>query len=284
MKNITRKLITTFAALTALTVVNAFGVYDPNLGRWLNRDPLGEAGGINLHQFVGNNPVNRIDPDGLADFNLDYMPRGSDVLRGSSGYYIEYSIPDPKIIEQYTKAYGSFMANAASFVPVEGVAIRGFNVARNVVTRCRFFQKVPLTALKLPVAKSGAILGPEGPGQFVMRGGGTIESAGVVRTGSELNRVFDSRWQFGRPYSQPMGGSFSPGSTLPTSASQAIFDRGLNWPGVVNNAELGVIYKANRNLPATFRTSLGGTAPEIKVLEQYRSSLKPVGGFVPIHP
>jgi RHS repeat-associated protein len=40
--------------------------YDPNLQRWLNHDPIGERGGINLYRFVENNPVNRVDPLGLA--------------------------------------------------------------------------------------------------------------------------------------------------------------------------------------------------------------------------
>ncbi len=31
----------------------------------MNRDPLGEAGGINLYGFSGNNPVNWVDPWGL---------------------------------------------------------------------------------------------------------------------------------------------------------------------------------------------------------------------------
>jgi len=39
--------------------------YDPNLQRWLSRDPIGEAGGINLYGFVGNNPISRVDPLGL---------------------------------------------------------------------------------------------------------------------------------------------------------------------------------------------------------------------------
>ena len=39
--------------------------YDPNLQRWLNRDPIGELGGLNLYTYVGNGPINWIDPFGL---------------------------------------------------------------------------------------------------------------------------------------------------------------------------------------------------------------------------
>ena len=36
----------------------------------MNRDPLGEAGGINLYGFVGNDPVNFVDPTGLVKFKV----------------------------------------------------------------------------------------------------------------------------------------------------------------------------------------------------------------------
>jgi RHS repeat-associated protein len=39
--------------------------YDPNIQRWLNQDPIGERGGINLYQFVANSPINTADPLGL---------------------------------------------------------------------------------------------------------------------------------------------------------------------------------------------------------------------------
>jgi RHS repeat-associated protein len=42
--------------------------YDPGLGRFLNRDPLGEAGGENFYAFVGNGPVNRLDVLGANPF------------------------------------------------------------------------------------------------------------------------------------------------------------------------------------------------------------------------
>jgi RHS repeat-associated protein len=40
--------------------------YSPRLGRWLNRDPIAEEGGLNLYGFVRNAPVDLVDPLGLA--------------------------------------------------------------------------------------------------------------------------------------------------------------------------------------------------------------------------
>ncbi len=50
-----------------LTGLSYYGYrfYDPNLQRWLNEDPIGEEGGINLYGFVGNDPVGQVDPYGL---------------------------------------------------------------------------------------------------------------------------------------------------------------------------------------------------------------------------
>ena len=45
-----------------------FRYYDPQTGRWLSRDPIGERGGLNLYGFVGNHPVGRIDFLGLDTY------------------------------------------------------------------------------------------------------------------------------------------------------------------------------------------------------------------------
>jgi RHS repeat-associated protein len=42
-----------------------YRAYDPGLGRWLNRDPIGESGGVNLDGYVGNDANNRTDVLGL---------------------------------------------------------------------------------------------------------------------------------------------------------------------------------------------------------------------------
>jgi RHS repeat-associated protein len=39
--------------------------YDPNLQRWVNRDPLGERFDKNLYRFSYNSPINVVDPNGL---------------------------------------------------------------------------------------------------------------------------------------------------------------------------------------------------------------------------
>jgi RHS repeat-associated protein len=44
---------------------------DPAEGRWLNRDPYGEAGGANLYAFVQNSPHRWTDPLGLALYAFD---------------------------------------------------------------------------------------------------------------------------------------------------------------------------------------------------------------------
>jgi RHS repeat-associated protein len=56
--------------------------YSAKLGRFLNQDPIEEAGGINLYAFCGNDGVNRFDLLGLDSGFLDWL--GSIFGGGSS--------------------------------------------------------------------------------------------------------------------------------------------------------------------------------------------------------
>lgn len=48
-----------------------YRLYYPPNARWLNRDPIGEKGGVNLYGMVGNDAVNRWDYLGLADILVE---------------------------------------------------------------------------------------------------------------------------------------------------------------------------------------------------------------------
>ncbi|TEG82715.1 RHS repeat protein, partial [Pseudomonas aeruginosa] len=69
---------------------NYFRDYDPETGRYVESDPIGLAGGLNTFSYVYGNPVNLIDPNGLAGTTVDayclrYGPQAcADVTGGSA--------------------------------------------------------------------------------------------------------------------------------------------------------------------------------------------------------
>ena len=69
-----------------------YRAYDPELGRWLSVDPLGERGGLNLYGYVQNRPVNAIDPLGLLDLGMI-----GDAFKVSLGVGLEAGIKQCKL-------------------------------------------------------------------------------------------------------------------------------------------------------------------------------------------
>ena len=51
--------------------VPGFRYYNPSLGRWMSRDPLGENGGWGLYGFVLNDPLSCVDRLGLRSCRTD---------------------------------------------------------------------------------------------------------------------------------------------------------------------------------------------------------------------
>ena len=48
-------------------VYYGYRYYNPETGRWITRDPIGESGGINLYLHTSNDPTNRYDAVGMQD-------------------------------------------------------------------------------------------------------------------------------------------------------------------------------------------------------------------------
>ena len=60
--------------------------YDPATGRWLTRDPIGYAGGLNLYAYCGNAPVGGVDASGLKwDEIISIFKQTSDVCPKEAG-------------------------------------------------------------------------------------------------------------------------------------------------------------------------------------------------------
>ena len=58
---------------------NRYRYYDPRVGRFVSKDPISYAGGLNLYAYAPN-PVEWVDPLGLAGHKIKSNTAGSDVL------------------------------------------------------------------------------------------------------------------------------------------------------------------------------------------------------------
>jgi RHS repeat-associated protein len=77
-----------YHAATGLSLTE-FRAYDPNVGRWLNADPIGLEGGLNLFAYVGNNPIGLVDPSGLDGLSLQQQLIQAQAISNSAAGIIQ---------------------------------------------------------------------------------------------------------------------------------------------------------------------------------------------------
>jgi len=61
----------------ANSVYNYFRDYDPSIGRYIESDPIGLAGGVNTYSYVLNNPLYWTDSEGLRPIRINNGGRGT---------------------------------------------------------------------------------------------------------------------------------------------------------------------------------------------------------------
>jgi len=93
--------------------LSGYRYYNPELGRWLSRDPIEEQGGLNLYWFVMNGTTFSVDAIGLRCV-LDYVERTYTVT-------IDYTILDLVRINWILWRLYSRGSRAAGLIPGEPV-------------------------------------------------------------------------------------------------------------------------------------------------------------------
>ena len=96
-----------------------YRAYDPSIGRWISRDPIGEEGGINLYGYVGNNPSTYTDPLGLMFDSLSHASRDPRVaallasMMGGGGTVLANTLSSPAV-QRVAAACPAFFERAGS--------------------------------------------------------------------------------------------------------------------------------------------------------------------------
>ena len=125
--------------------------YSPTLGRFLQRDPIGISGGLNVYEYVRNNPTWLVDPEGA-------YPRGALEMQGiykglrMQGYTpVEASEAMADMAEVEAKIAGAMVGGIAGGVVAVTCARAAWPVARPAV---RSFLRW-LNRGKLRIGKTG---------------------------------------------------------------------------------------------------------------------------------
>jgi len=145
-----------------------FRFYDPELGRWVNRDPIGEHGGDNLYCFVLNSAIRGKDLHGLT----------------SSADECQCCCPDDIVVDSIT---GPSMSGPKDEFLTDGTAIKayywGHSFDVTFTTSAIDGPRLPCTWLWREEVSPPSTIGTEEIGA----GGGIHLSAGTIAPGGSIS-------------------------------------------------------------------------------------------------
>jgi RHS repeat-associated protein len=193
--------------------------YAPNLGAWVQRDPLGFTAGVNLYQYAVGNPINHTDPSGAIIFLVVAA-----LAIGVAAGVVTYA---------YTGNASQAVAVGASVFVLALVIILGAGIAAGMLTGQAVIQGGGAGALagtiSFSISAANATATGLVVGATVCLAVGAIANTSGLCIGSSTCADFGCRQLMGPGYScQPISGKCYCRSSLPTPPDPTVPDWAAN--------------------------------------------------------
>jgi RHS repeat-associated protein len=134
--------------------------YDPGLGRFINQDPIGLLGGINVYEYVGNNPLNFVDPSGLqSPYQFDLSPVKLPERPGAT--FGEPSRPPHYVRLSDIPIGGSWTEDGKIIFPRDWGLLRRLSWRLRI--RIRSLLRPPIRLTRAPLCPASGPAGSHGP-------------------------------------------------------------------------------------------------------------------------
>ncbi len=195
-------------------VLTHYRAYDPNLGRWLSSDPIGEAGGMNLYAYVGGNPINLYDPDGMWPARPEWMLTNAEIGDAlNDGFFatLDGAIPfaDPFAdAGKYGRCESGIGVSQAAGGIARDAALSAFVPNIGAWAKNPVMYELGSTTVPTRVFNTISHLDPVSRGRILtqMNGGGL---GGMVKT------AFGTSWKYvGANTASTLGTGLTPGGNL----------------------------------------------------------------------
>jgi len=201
MKRHSMKLMICVVIFSFWSAHEAVAFYNPSTGRWLSRDPIENEDGMNLHEYVNNDPISNVDPDGQLTVHASPVSVGSLGCGDSYLAFFDFVLDKPSLVDGFIVQQNDVRCEVKNCpeCPISSPAIPSYT----------FWEAwfVPKGSAKV-TDKAGITFTDKKCGN--KSGVGTIKFFSLKTTGD-----LSTKWSFGKTYGSGLCVS-TPG-TLPTT-------------------------------------------------------------------